>query len=112
MGKAESTTLTERQRYWLEQIQACEASRKTIADYAAEHGIAAQAMYAGKKILVKKGVLPGTRRARFQRTQVVDAVAVGSEWRVELANGVSVAFSGTVDARILTVVLSTAAAVE
>jgi len=112
MAKAESKTLTERQRYWLEQLQACEASRKTIADYATEHGIARQAMYAGKKMLVKKGVLPRTRRARFQRAQVVEGVTVGSEWRIELPNGVAVAFSGAVDARILTTVLSSAAAVE
>ena len=48
--------LTERQRYWLEHIEACKESGKTMADYAAEHGLGARAMYAGKKILVKKGV--------------------------------------------------------
>ncbi|HHJ14666.1 MAG TPA: hypothetical protein ENJ79_09890 [Gammaproteobacteria bacterium] len=53
---------------------ACEASGKTIAEYAAEHGLAAQAMYAGKKILARKGVLPRTRPARFQRAQVAEPV--------------------------------------
>lgn len=108
----EAKELTERQRYWLEQVQACEASGGTVAEYAAAHGIAVQAMYAGKKMLVKKGVLARKRRARFQRAQVVDAVVVGSEWQIQLPNGVSVAFSGLVDAGILTTVLSTAAAVE
>ncbi len=110
MGEANG--LTERQRYWLEQIQACEASGGTVAEYAAAHGIAVQAMYAGKQMLVKKGVLARTRRGRFQRAQVVDAVVVGSEWRVQLPNGVSVAFSGAVDAGMLTRVLNTAAAIE
>ncbi len=112
MGKAKESVLTERQRYWRDQIRACEASGKSIAEYAAAHGIGARAMYAGKNALVNKGVLARTHRARFQRAQVVGAVVVGSEWRIQLPNGVSVAFSGSVDAGMLTRVLSTAAAVE
>jgi hypothetical protein len=108
MSKAQGAVLSERQRYWLEQIEACEASGKTIAEYAAEHGLGAQAMYAGKKLLIKKGVLARTRPVQFHRTQVVGAV-FGSEWRVQLPNGVTVAFSGAVDARTLTTVLNTAA---
>lgn len=109
MSEAEGAILTERQHYWLGHVQACEASGKTIAEYASEHGITAQAMYAGKKMLVKKGELPRTRRTRFQRVQVVGPV-VGSEWRIQLPNGVSVAFAGSVDARTLTTILNTAAA--
>jgi len=103
--------LTERQRYWLEHIQSCEASGKSIVAYAAAQGIAARAMYAGKKTLVKKGVLPGSQPARFQRVQVMEAT-VNNQWRIGLPNGVSVAFVGEVDARSLTTVLSTAASVE
>ena len=73
-----------------------------------DQGIDAKAMYAGKKTLVKKGVLPRTRPARFQRAQVV-GVAVGSEWRIQLPNGVVVAFVGSVDAGALATVLNTAA---
>ncbi len=54
MSVAEGTALTERQRYWLEHVQVCAASGEIIAEYAAEHNLAAQAMYAGKKILIKK----------------------------------------------------------
>ena len=103
--------LTERQRYWLEHIQACKQSGKTIAEYAAERGFTARAMYGGKKILVKKGVLPVTQAARFQRIRVIEA-PVSSQWRIGLPNGVSVAFAGEVDARTLTTVLSSAASVE
>ena len=103
--------LTDRQRYWLEHIQACEASGKSIVEYAAAQGIAARAMYAGKKTLVKKGVLPGTHSARFQRVQVLEAT-LSSQWRIGLPNGVSVAFAGEVDARTLTTVLSSAASIE
>ncbi len=110
MDKANGMTLTDRQRYWLEHIQSCEISGKTIAEYAAEHGLAAGAIYAGKKALVKKGVLVRTRPSRFQRAQVT-GVGVGGDWRIQLPNGVSVSFSGTVDVRTLTAVLNTAAVV-
>ena len=103
--------LTARQRYWLEHIQACKDSGKTIAEYAAEQGVTARAMYAGKKTLVKKGVLPGRHSARFQRVQVLEATP-SSQWRVGLPNGVSVAFVGEVDAGSLATVLSTAASIE
>ena len=104
-------TLTERQRHWLEHLRACDASGKGIAGYAAAHGLDAKAMYAGKKVLVKKGVLPRTRPSRFQRAEVKDPVH-GSAWRIQLPNGLSVTFSGTVDARALGTVLAAAAAVD
>ena len=105
--------LTDRQRYWLEQVQACEASGKSIAEYAAAQGIVAQALYAGKSMLVKKGVWPATQSARFQRVrmQVMEA-PLNSQWRIGLPNGVSVAFAGEVDARTLTTVLGAAASLE
>ena len=109
MGNAEGSALTERQQYWLGQVRACEASGKAVAEYAVEQGLSAQAMYAGKKLLVRKGVLPRTRPPRFQRVQVAGA-AVGNEWRIQLPNGVSVFCCGAVDAGILATVLAAAAA--
>ena len=103
-------SLTEHQRHWLDHLQACEASGKGIAAYAAEHGLDAKAMYTGKKTLVKKGVLPRTRR-RFARAQVRTAV-IDNAWRIGLPNGISVAFSGAVDAKTLHMILTTAAAVD
>ncbi len=103
--------LTERQRFWLQHIQACEASGKSMTKYAASQGIAARAMYGGKKVLVKKGVLPAMRSACFQRVQVMEAT-VSNQWRIGLPNGVSVAFVGEVDAQALTAILHSAASVE
>jgi hypothetical protein len=102
--------LTDNQRHWLEHLRTCDASGKGIAGYAATHGLDAKAMYAGKKVLVKKGVLPRTRPSRFQRAEVKEPVH-GSAWRIQLPNGVSVTFSGTVDTRTLSTVLTSAAAV-
>ena len=100
--------LTDRQRYWLERIQACEASGKSVAGYALEQGFPVRAMYDAKKVLVRKGLLPRTHRSQFQRVRTT-AVTVGGEWRIQLPNGVSVDFSGTVDAATLSRVLNTAA---
>jgi hypothetical protein len=111
MNEAEEVSLTEHQRYWLKHIRACEASGKRITAYATEHGLGVRAMYDGKRALVKKGVLPRTHAIRFQRARVVDPV-VSSEWRIQLPNGVSVEFSGTVDGGALSSVLSTVARLE
>jgi len=62
MDAAEGTRLTKHQRHWLEQIQACEASGKSVAAYASEHGFPVRAMYDAKKALVKKGVFRPTSR--------------------------------------------------
>ena len=105
------STLTDRQRYWLEHVQACEASGKSIAEYATEHGVHVRAMYSGKKMLVNKGVLPATKPTRFQQVQVMEAAA-SNQWRIGLPNGVSVAFTGEVDARALTTVLNVSASLE
>ncbi len=108
MDKAEEARLTEHQRKWLGRVQACEASGMSVAAYAAAQGYPVRAMYDAKKVLVKKGVLPRTRRSHFQRVRT-EAVTVGCEWRIQLPNGVSVDFSGTVDTGSLTTVLNTVA---
>ena len=110
MDNTQEISLTDHQCHWLEHLRACEVSGKGIAAYASEHGLDAKAMYAGKKVLVKKGVLPRTHRRRFQRAQV-NAAMTDNTWRIQLPNGLSVAFSGTVDARTLSTVLRTAAAI-
>ena len=103
--------LTERQRFWLEHIRACEASGKSMAEYATEHGVKVRAMYSVRKILVNKGVLPSEQQNRFQRVQVMET-SVNQQWRIGLPNGVSVAFAGEVDAPTLTTVLGVSASLE
>ena len=108
MDGADETVLTERQRYWLEQIQACKAQGSSVAAYASAHGLEVRTMYGAKKVLVRKGVLPRTHHARFQRVQT-PAARIDGDWRIRLPNGVSVDFSGSVDAVNLSTVLNTAA---
>ena len=104
-------TLTDRQRYWLAHVQACEAAEQSIVEYAAAQEFCAQDMYAGKSALVKKGALPSTQPTRFQRVQVMEA-ATSNQWRIGLPNGVSVAFAGKVDAHALTTILNVSASLE
>jgi len=111
MNDSHDIPLTELQRYWLEHFRACTASGQGMAAYAAAHELDVKAMYASKKVLVKKGVLPRTRPSCFQRAQIQDT-QTGNAWHIQLPNGVSVAFSGPVDARTLSTVLTTAAAVS
>jgi hypothetical protein len=111
MVEVEDARLTEQQQKWLERVQACEASGMSVSAYASTHGFPVRAMYDAKKVLVRKGVLPRTRRSPFQRVQT-EAVSVGGEWRVHLPNGVSVDFSGTVDAGSISTVLNTVAGLE
>jgi len=55
MGEPQEARLIDRQRNWLDHIEACEASGKRVSEYAADHGL---------------GVLPRTHLGRFQRVQV------------------------------------------
>ena len=108
MGESNGSTLTEHQRKWLGRVQACEGSGKSISAYASEQGFPVRAMYDARKVLVRKGVLPRTHGRRFQRVQTA-SVSTDNEWCIRLPNGVSVDFSGAVDAGALSTVLNTVA---
>jgi hypothetical protein len=51
------TPITERQRYWLDHIQAAEAFVGSIADYARSKGLKPKELYSWKGILVRRGLL-------------------------------------------------------
>jgi hypothetical protein len=106
-----ATELTERQRYWLEKLQACESEGKSLSSYAAEQGFHVGAIYAAKKTLIRKGVLAQTSGVRFQRVQT-QVMNVSKEWRIRFPNGVSVEFSGAADGGSLSTILSTVARLE
>ena len=108
MNESRETSLTEHQQRVLKHIRACEASGKRIIQYCAENGLSVRSMYDGRKVMVKKGILPRTHPGQFQRVKL-SAPAVSNDWRIQLPNGVSVAFSGAVDAGALKQVLTTVA---
>ena len=113
MARTDDCSLTERQQYWLKHIRACDASGQTSIDYAREHDINVNSMYSARKALAEKGTLPPAQSIRFQKVRVMgSSPASDSQWNVQLPNGLTVSFGGTVDAATLSLVLSTAAALS
>ena len=111
MVESAGSSLTEHQRKWLGRLRACEASGKSFTVYAAEHGFPVREMYDAKKTLVNKGVLPRTQQKRFQRVQTTTETT-DTKWRIQLPNGVSVEFFGSVDGDALSAILNTVARLE
>ncbi len=54
----EEPVLTERQQFWLDHIQACEASGSSAKQYAEDHDLPVTALYQSKKDLRRRGLLP------------------------------------------------------
>lgn len=105
--------LTERQRFWLRHLRACKVSGQTSIDYAKAHGLKVKSLYAARKALAEKGVLPPAPPPvnGFQRVQVIgNHRDSGKQWHIQLPNGLAVSFDGQVDAETLSLVLTTAAA--
>jgi hypothetical protein len=98
--------LTAHQAACLKRIQACEASGMSLSSYAAKHGLDVRSLYDARKVLKRRGLLAANRDSvRFQRAEI----AVGRrevQWRIELANGAAIEFSGAVDGGGLSTVLS------
>ena len=111
MTDTASPSLTERQQFWLEHLQACEAEGKATIEYAREHGLSTSGMYSARQDLVHKGVLPPSGKPRFVRARVA-APEPETQWQVQLPNGAAVSFRGAVQHDTLTAVLKAAAAVS
>ena len=110
MAQTDEVSLTERQQYWLKHIRACDEAKQTSIDYAREHGVNVKSMYSARKALAEKGTLPRPQTPRFHKAQIANnPIRTGGQWQVQLPNGVVIAFGGAVDAKSLSLVLSTAA---
>jgi hypothetical protein len=113
VAKTDNAPLTERQQYWLKHIRACDAAGQTSIDYAREHGINVKSLYSARKALAEKGTLPHPQSSRFQKAQLSSSpTCTDNQWHIQLPNGVAVAFGGAVDAKSLSLVLSTAASLS
>ena len=68
---------TEKQQYWLSHLQACEAQKISMINYAKQNDIKPRAFYDAKKALLKKGLLNGVPATKqnpvFQKVVVVPA---------------------------------------
>ena len=111
MSGTDSREPSQSQRRWLQHLEACEAAGKTMREYAAEAGIAVSSLYGAKKRLTRAGLIGEAREVTavtFARASI--ATPAASQYRISLANGITVSFSGTVNGATLTTVLRAAAA--
>ena len=113
MAETDNASLTERQQYWLKHIRACDAASQTSIDYARAQGINVKSLYSARKALAKKGTLPRPQPSRFQKAQLSSGlIRTDNQWQIQLPSGVAVSFGGAVDAKSLSLVLSTAASLS
>jgi len=85
---SETEPPTERQRYWLQHLEACQANHQTLAAYAAAHGLNVRSLYDARKRLKRQGVLPiAPGGPRFVRVSAADCGRLPTACRVLLANG-------------------------
>ena len=113
MERIDEASLTERQQYWLKHIRACDAAGQTSIDYANANGINVKSLYSARKALAEKGTLPPRKAICFQKVQTPAVHShPDSQWRIQMPNGVVVAFGGDFDASTLSLILSTSASLS
>jgi hypothetical protein len=99
---------SQRQRYWLGHLRACETAGQTLVAYAAAHDLDVKALYNAKSRLRKQELLASQPvPAALRRVQVVSAMQ-GWQCRVRLSHGVVVEFAAGCDRQWLSSVLAAA----
>ncbi len=94
-------TITERQQYWLEHVQAAEAFDGTLAEYARSAGLKPQTLYSWRAVLRSRGLLEPQASERpsgfvqvLGRGSTPSAAAPPSAVSLLLPNGVRLACHG------------------
>ena len=80
-----STSLTERQRFWLEHIRAC--GNGSLKAYATAHQLDIRLLYEAKSRLKRKGALESPSAPRFVRVRCDEAQVSPAVCRIHLRNG-------------------------
>ncbi len=91
-------SLTDKQRFWLDHLRACERSGQSMSQYAKAHELNVTAFYNWKATLRRKGVLgeaPAASRL-FRKAHVVDGRALG-RCRVVLPTGLTLEFDNSTE---------------
>ena len=81
----DESSLSERQRFWLEHVRQCEASGQTVKAYAAEHELSAVSLYSYRKRF-------GATRSATPRLVRAQVASTTLPCRVHLRNGLVVEF--------------------
>ena len=91
-------SLTKKQKFWLDHVQACGMSSQSMRAYAEANGLNVSTFYAWKKALRRKGAIGGPPLAEpplFHKA-VVSNRRIGRA-RVQLPSGVTLEFDGSAD---------------
>jgi hypothetical protein len=91
------SSLTPRQRFWLEHLRRCTELGQPLSAYAAEHGLSLCALYEAKRCLRRRGLWPAAASGRFVRVQLspeTTKAALNSVYRISLPNRVVVEVAG------------------
>ena len=88
------SSLTPRQRFWVEHLRQCAARGQTLSAYATEHGLNIGALYEAKSRLHQRGLWPAPRFVRVQPTRAAAPAPVPTVYRISLPNGVVVESAG------------------
>lgn len=92
------SSMTSRQRFWVDHLQACSERGQKVSSYAAEQALGASAMYKARSSLRRRGLWPPPG-ATFVRARPATPSAAMPMYRVTLPNGVVVETAGgTVEA--------------
>lgn len=89
--------LTKVQRFWLKHHQACQASGKSQADYAREHGLAIKSLYYWKKRLLQIGAIDAGLSSTppiFQKVHIAPVADAGIHCQIQFANGLGCELTG------------------
>ena len=78
------SSLTERQRFWLEHLRACGSGSLKV--YAEQHALEVSSLYEAKSQFKRKGMLDAPA-ARFVRVQRDTPELSPALWRIHLRNG-------------------------
>lgn len=93
---SKSSSLTSRQRFWIEHLRQCAERGQSLSAYAVEHGLKVGSLYEAKSQLRRHGMWP-TPSPQFVRVQTVraaEAAPLPTVFRVSLPNGVVVEAAG------------------
>jgi len=99
--------LTDKQRSWLEHVEACEVSGGSMKAYAETHGLDLQQFYLWKGRLKKLGLIKeASRNLSMEPVRINSSVCLGAS--IRLANGIRIEVPADFDPAPMTELLRAA----
>lgn len=90
------SSLTPRQRIWIEHLRECAERGQSLSAYAVERGLKVGSLYEAKSQLRRRGLwpIPSAQFVRVQPVRRAEAAPLPTVFRVSLPNGVVVEAAG------------------